>query len=348
MSFRALALACIAFSGGFCGKSARAAGAPPIVRVYVAGPEDAVSGARDAIQDRCARANVAVVVRDAAGADEALLAGSRAPGLADAYVDLRSGSPPRVVVVDAETRQDLERRSLPEGASLEISIETVAQVVCAAVESSLAARVAPAPTPKVTAERAPPVPARPGARWQTRATVFASATDFGVGARGGAGLGLGLSHGRSPVRLGGFVSAFGFPAADVASGGASASFGVLGVRTLPTLEWQLSNSVIAFTGVGIGFDWLRMSAERPPLGATAGPAGSAVDPMATGMLGLRVHLGRGVAALFALQADVNLLRHRYVSRTAEGSESFFEPSRVRPVGIAGLSLSLGGQEETRP
>ncbi|MEO6598974.1 MAG: hypothetical protein ABIQ16_03815, partial [Polyangiaceae bacterium] len=101
--------------------TAPAAGTPPIVRVYVAGPEQAVSGARDAIQDLCSRSNVAVVVRDAAGADEALLATSHAPGLAEAYVDLRPGTAPRVVVVDGESRKDLERRTLPEGASLEIS-----------------------------------------------------------------------------------------------------------------------------------------------------------------------------------------------------------------------------------
>ncbi|HEY3255587.1 MAG TPA: hypothetical protein VGJ91_16630, partial [Polyangiaceae bacterium] len=132
-----------------------AGGAPPIVRVYVAGSAEAVSGSREAIEDLCSRSNVAVVVRDAAGADEALLATEHAPGLAEAYVDLRPGTPPRVVVVDGESRQDLERRTLPEGASLEISIETMAHVVCAAVESSLAARNAvPAPPP------VPPAPAR--------------------------------------------------------------------------------------------------------------------------------------------------------------------------------------------
>jgi hypothetical protein len=123
---------------------------------------------------------------------------------------------------------------------------------------------------------------------------------------------------------------------------------VLGVRALPTLEWQVANSVIAFVGVGAGVDWLHLSAERPPPGTTAGTSGSSVDPIAAGMLGLRVHLGRGVAALFALDADVNLLRHRYVIRTDEGTQSFFEPARVRPVALAGISLSLGGDDEARP
>lgn len=102
---------------------------PPIVRVYVAGPPEAVSKSRDAVQDLCLHSNVAVIVRDAAGANEALLSTEHAPSLAEAYVDLRPGSPTRVVVVDGESRQDLERRTLPEGSSLEISIETVARSV---------------------------------------------------------------------------------------------------------------------------------------------------------------------------------------------------------------------------
>ncbi len=134
---------------------ALAGGTPPIVRVYVAGPPEAVTGSRDAVQDLCARSNVAVVVRDAAGADEALLAAKPAPGLAEAYIDLRPGTPPRVVVVDGETRQDLERRSLREGSSLEVSIETVARVVCSAVESSLAARAAAPPMLASLLRRAP-------------------------------------------------------------------------------------------------------------------------------------------------------------------------------------------------
>lgn len=322
--------------------------APPIVRVYVAGPEEAVSGARDAIQDRCSRANVAVVVRDAAGADEALLSGSRAPGLAEAYVDLRPGTPPRVVVVDAESRQDLERRSLPEGASLEISIETMAEVVCSAVESSLAARTSAPKPAESQVERAPPPKPAMGDHWQSRATVYASAADFGAGFRGGAGVALGLSQGHAPLRFGGFLGISGFPAADVENAGGAASFGLLGVRALPTLEWQVSNTVIAFVGVGAGLDWMRVSAERAPLGSTGGASNSAFDPMAAAMIGLRVHLGHGVAALLAFDTDLNLARHRYVTQTPEGAQSFFEPARIRPVALAGLSLSLGGQDEAHP
>ena len=324
-----------------------AAGTPPIVRVYVAGSSEAVSGSRDAIQELCSRSNVAVVVRDAAGADEALLATSRSPGLAEAYVDLRPGTPPRVVVVDAETRQDLERRTLPEHASLEISIETMAQVVCSAVESSLAARAAAPPTPARASEPASRPRPAPAERWESRASVFASAVNFGAGFRAGAGLALGVSASRAPVRLGSFFSVSGFPATDVEGAGGAASFGLFGARALPTLEWQVSSSVVGFAGVGLGADWVRIKSERPPPGAVSNSPGSTIDPMACGMLGLRLRVAHGVAALLALDADLDLARHRYLIESPDGTgQPFFEPNRVRPVALVGLSVSLGSSRET--
>ena len=321
-------------------QGAWAAAPPPIVRVYVAGPPEAVSGVRDAVQELCARSNVAVVVRDAAGADEALLSTSHAPGLAEAYFDLRPGAPPRVVVVDGVSRQDLERRNLPDDASLEISIETMAHVVCSAVESSLAARAA-TPVAKAREPEREPRPT-PRERWQTRATLFASAANFGAGFRGGAGLALGLNYGRAPWHFGSFLSVAGFPATDVEGAGGLASFGVFGARALPTLEWQASDSVVAFVGLGAGADWMRIASQRAPSGTVGAGPGTSVDPIAVGMLGLRLRIGRGVAALLALDADVDLARHRYVVQTAEGSQPFFEAARVRPVALAGLSVALDG------
>jgi len=332
--------------------AAYAAGAPPIVRVYVAGSPEAVSGSRDAIQDLCSRSNVAVVVRDAAGADEALLATSHAPGLAEAYVDLRSGTPPRVVVVDGETRQDLERRTLPEGVSLEISIETMAHVVCAAVASSLAARAA-APPPVVAGvkksaqaeTRQPDALSERAPRWQTRASLFASGANFGAGFRAGVGAGFGLNHGQAAWHFGGLLSLIGYPAAGVESAAGLASFGLLGVRALPLLEWQATPAVTAFAGVGGGVDWIQVSGERPPPGTSSSATTTVLEPIASGMLGLRLLLGRGVSMLLAFDTDVTLARHDYVVQTPEGTESFFQPARVRPMALAGLSLSLGGGSE---
>ncbi len=322
-------------------RMALAGGTPPIVRVYVAGPPEAVTGSRDAVQDLCARSNVAVVVRDAAGADEALLATKPAPGLAEGYVDLRPGTPPRVVVVDGVTRQDLERRSLPEGSSLEVSIETVARVICSAVESSLAARAAAAKARAAAPPSAPRVTDRASA-WQAHASLFTAIENFGAGFHGGGGGALSVTGGRSSVKPAIFASFAGYASADVkaADSDAQASFGLIGVRVLPMLEWQASSDVTACFGLGGGGDWIRVTAERAPPDGAVGGGSTALEAIGSAMFGARVRLSGTLSALFALDADVDLTRHSYVT-TSPGSAAFFEPSRVRPMGLAGLALSFG-------
>ena len=338
------------------------AATPPIVRVYVAGSAEAVRGARDAIEDRCARSDVAVVVRDAAGADEALLAQSPAPGLAQAYVDLRSGSAPRVVMVDGETRKDLERRSLPEDASLEISIETAAHVVCAAVESLLATRAAgppppppppaPPPTPVVAREEpeesAAPESLELGPKWSSRLDMFAAGANFGAGVQFGGGASFGLTHGHGALRFGALLSVAGYPSADVEAAGGVANVGVLGARVLPMLEWHATQVVTPFIALGGGADWIRVAAEHPPPGAVGQAPSTSADAIAAGMLGVRLRLASSVAALLALDADVALTRHSYVIETPQGSQSFFEPARVRPIALAGLSVALSGGARPSP
>jgi hypothetical protein len=317
--------------------------------VYVAGSAEALSGSRDAIQDQCARTNVAVVVRDAAGADEALLGQSPAPGLAEAYIDLRPGTAPRVVVIDAETRKDLERRTLPEGSSLEISIETMAHVVCAAVESSLATRaVAPPVTPERAPQSAAPRSLELGSQWDSQLGLFMIAANFGAGFRAGAGASAGLTHGTGTLRWGALMTVAGYPATDVEGAGGVASLATIGARLMPTVEWHANPALSAFLGLGGGADWVRVSARQPPPGAVGQSAGSSVDAVASAMLGARLHLGNGVAVLLALDADADLSRHRYVIQTPQGNQTFFEPARVRPVALAGLTVSLGGRSPSRP
>jgi hypothetical protein len=333
--------------------AARAASAdavPPIVRVYVAGAPEAVAGSRDAIQDLCSRSNVAIVVRDAAGADEALLATEPAPGLAEAYVDLRAGTPTRVVVVDGETHQDLERRTLPAGASLEISIETVARVLCSAVESSLAMRATASAHAAVVPAQLNAVPAPPRARprrldgeadWAPKMGIFGAVENFGAGFQGGAGAALSVTHGRSRLRAGALVTVAGYSSAEVEAASASASFGLIGVRLLPMLDWRVTSGVSAFAGAGGGGDWTRVTAERAPQGGEPNDVGSTLDPIASAMLGARLAISGNLEALFALDADLDITRHRYVIEAPEGSRSFFEPARLRSMALAGLSLSFG-------
>ncbi|HEY3254471.1 MAG TPA: hypothetical protein VGJ91_10995, partial [Polyangiaceae bacterium] len=165
------------------------------------------------------------------------------------------------------------------------------------------------------------------------------------GFRAGVGAGLGLNHGQARWHFGALFNLIGYPAAGVEGADGLASFGLLGVRALPLLEWQAMPDVTVFAGIGGGGDWIQISGERPPPGASSSATKTVLEPMASGMLGVRLLLGRGISTLFALDADVALASHRYVAQTAQGTEPFFEPSRVRPMALAGLSLSFGGSSE---
>jgi len=338
--------------------TARADNPPPIVRVYVAGSEAAVSGSRDAVQELCAHSNVAVVVHDAAGADEALLSTANERSLATAYVDLRPEMPARVVVVDGETHQELERRELPENTTLEISIETAAHIVCAAVDSSLAARVpppAPAPPASTVTARAPAVaPAPPSATpvrlpradgvpaWQASVALFAATEDFGAGFRGGMGGAISLLAVRGRLRGGGLITLQGYPVTNIESAAASAGFDSLGARVGPTVEWQLSPGASVFGALGIGFDRAELVAREAPPGAMAQPTPATTDGVAAGLVGARLQLSRALGFLLGVDADVALTRQRYVLGSAQGTQPFFQASRVRPVGILGLAWAFEG------
>jgi hypothetical protein len=124
-----------------------------------------------------------------------------------------------------------------------------------------------------------------------------------------------------------------------------ADFELVGVRAVPLLEWQAASPLTVFIGVGGGLDWIQVSGEQPPPGSMPSPPEQVLEPVATGSLGLRLTMGRGISALLAFDADVALTHHRYVVQTPEGNQPFFEPSRVRPMALAGLSLSLGGGSE---
>jgi hypothetical protein len=317
---------------------------PPIVRVYVAGSPEAVSGTRDAVQELCARSNVAVVVHDAAGADEALLATTPMRGLAEAYLDLRAGTPTRVVVVDGETRQDLERRVLPEGASLEMSIEIASHVVCAAVESSLAARAQAAAGHADRKRPGPPgeQPLSDVAAWDGRLTLFAAAENFGAGFRGGVGGALALTANRFRLRPGALLSISGCPSSDLEAVGGLATFGVVSARLMPMLEWQGSNVVSLFAAAGAGVDREGIEAESAPAGAVTRTPPATLVGVASGMLGVRLRFSRAVGLLLAVDADVALSRTHYVISTQHGSQTFFDPLRTRPVGLASLCVSFGG------
>lgn len=355
--------ACVLGAGFVLGmtEAARADEPPRIVRVYVAGSAEAVSGSRDAVQELCARSNVAVVVHDAAGADEALLSTANERSLAEAYIDLRPEMPARVVVVDGDTHQELERRNLPQNTTLEISIQTAAHIVCAAVDSSLAARVPPVPAPVVAApapvlapsalHRAstPPGPARPSDHgadralaWQSSIALFAATEDFGAGFRAGLGGSVSFLVGRGHVRGGGLITLQGYPGADVETNAASAGFESFGGRIGPMLEWQALHGASLFAALGLGADRSKLDAHQAAPGTVAQATPATTDGVAAGLIGVRLQLSQSAGILLGLDADVALSRRRYVLATDHGIQPFFQASRVRPLGLLGFSWSFDG------
>jgi hypothetical protein len=338
---------------------------PPIVRVFVAGSPDAVSGMRDALQDQCARPNLAVMVEDAASADAELLDTAHNPGLADAYVDLRPDNETRIVVVDGQTHEQLEGRTLGRAASLDVSIEIVAQVVCSAIDSTLAARAAaaavatakastPAPPPLMVAPQPQPnfivdgrarrseghAPSR-----RERASVawvgaYAVGADYGAGLQLGGGGVVGASVGSTAIRFGGALLVDGFPSLGLDRQGAQASLDLYGARLLPTLEWDARPQLNVFAGLGGGVDWLRVSTGNPPAGAAARTDASSVEPMLSSLLGAKLGLGLHVSAWLALGADLDLARHSWVNEASGAPALFYEAPRVRPVVLAGLAVTL--------
>jgi hypothetical protein len=319
---------------------------PPIVRVFVAGSPEAVAASRDAVQDLCAHANVAVIVRDAAGADEELLSNSHPRGLAEAYIDLRAGMPARVVVVDSETRENLERRTLPEASSLEMSIETSAHVVCAAVESAISARKA-REAARAAAPPEPPPKAEPkdsGGGIESRVSGFGIASDFGFGLVGGGGAAFGLRFGASTVRFGAMLPLFGYARGEVEQFGGETSFIVLSGRLLPTIDWQATRPVGFFAGIGGGVDWVHVEPELPPPGTLQGGKSELVEGIGSVLIGATANISENAGAFLTFGLDVAFTPHRYVIETPDGVSTFFEPSRVRPTAMLGAFFSFGGPD----
>lgn len=319
---------------------------PPIVRVFVAGSAEAVARSRDAVQQLCEHSNVAVIVRDAAGADDELLSTSHPPGLAEAYIDLREGMPARVVVVDSQTRDNLERRTLPEASSLEMSIETAAHVVCAAIESAISARS----SREAAAQKAPPAPAAPretktnGGSVESRVSAFGVISDFGFGLVGGGGAAFGLRFGASKVSFGLTLPVFGYARSEVERLGGETSYVVVSARLLPAVDWQVTRHIGLFTGLGVGADWVHVEPKLAPEGDVLRGGGKTFEAIGSALIGTTVNITQRAGALVTFGLDVDLTPHRYVIESSTGLSTFFEPSRVRPIAMAGAFFSFGGPD----
>jgi hypothetical protein len=138
-----------------------------VVRVYVAGPPQALARTRATLSELFARIRIDVVVEPAE--DDAALAGASKDSVARAFFDFRALSAPRVVLAPGTSGHELERRTLPGSASLEVSIEEASHVLYLAVESALEAREGSSPATDVPLES--PGGAAPGTAPAAAATA---------------------------------------------------------------------------------------------------------------------------------------------------------------------------------
>jgi hypothetical protein len=345
--------------------------ASDVVEVYVAGSAETVARARTTVQELLSRLDLPAIVRDAAGADEALLTGERTRAMVKAYIDLRSLDAPRVIVVDGRTREEVERRVLPASSSLETAVEASGHVLYMAVEGLVRTRAAerehrdavPAPArtnPAPPSPRAPPPPpvpvvaqtpdqdhsaASPSSRatWGVNGGLFGAVGSFGASqVMAGGGIGVDVAPRALAVRPGIGASVAAFAPDDVTGAGGVGSVSVFQGRVLPYIEWGATDVVALFVGAGVGIDNVRFSPSQPPPGAVAVGATTNTDFVVATELGAKLRLAETLSLVGGLGADVDPAPRRYVVDRGASRESVFAMGRVRPSLFIGLSVSFAG------
>ncbi|HVU02786.1 MAG TPA: hypothetical protein VHE30_13595 [Polyangiaceae bacterium] len=344
-----------------------------VVRVVVAGSQEAVVQVRESLSELLGRLGLDVVVR--AGADETVLH-PNPDALARAFVDLRTPTAARVVVLKGDSPQELERRTLPTAASQDLAVEEACHVLFMIVESSLHARDAarttsppeapsppgPAPAPAPPPEEpAKPPPEPPKPQEDDDGDVLpkdvlppkgpARGIDLTLGVFGGAtafsssralpGFGAGLDAGAryGSLRTSAMLSVRAFLPEEITRAGRRASLRAEAARLLVCAEWT-DERVSAGAALGGGLDRVTLAAGESSTSVESVGTESRVDPvLEAGALG-KVRLSRTASAFLHLALDVDLAPHRYVTEDSGQLTTFFAPSRFRPVGFLGVQFPL--------
>lgn len=145
---------CLLATAGIANAEER--GTPSAIRVFVAGPPEAVVRTRATVRELFSRIHLDAIVEPAT--DETALANAPSDVAARAFFDFRSLASPRVVLSPRAGNGDVERRMLPASSSLEVSVEEAAHILYSAVESSQNAREPSAAAAAATATAAASAP----------------------------------------------------------------------------------------------------------------------------------------------------------------------------------------------
>lgn len=355
-----------------------------LVEIHVEGDDLAVEKVRLVATELLSGVSMAPVVLS--GTAAAPRYSSSAEPFVRAYFDFRS-APPALVILDGSTSRELERRSLPENAELEASVESATHVLLMVVESmhdeqALVPEAAPplatehtahgaatpeqapaAPPSDATEVVAPPLLApetdqieepEPASASGERAVeldlgLVGRAIYFGEGwLLPGAGAGVDLRFERVRPVFGVSTTFAVHSPITLSYSGAAAKLSPLSLVLVPTVQADVATNTRALFGIGAGLTWFSLRTRGAP-GVSAGDSAGGVDPMLTGVVGLRVLLSSRVSLTMSGAFDYDPNPREFVAM--QGSERVvlaalpaFRPSLNL---LAAYSL-LGRSNSSRP
>jgi hypothetical protein len=326
-----------------------------VVRIQVDGDPDAISRTRAVASELFERLGVTSLVSGREPDFERM----EEPGrkvLARAYFDLRDPATPEIVVVDAETEREIVRRTLPESASLEISVEELTHVLYAVVEGLLQtarSRLADVPA-KVPAAPPPPAPETPRPEMaQPPARRSSGGPSLSVGAFGrlvsidsstilpGGGLALAGRSREDGLAYGGALMAAMHASNEIVFEAARGGVRPLSLRAYGTVSGPTESGVSLLLGLGGGVDLFRIESDSaPPDASTQGS--TVVDAILSSLLGAHIPIGGRVSLDAAFTLDLDLTPRRFVMEQGGRRTPLLELSRFRPAFVLGGSYSLVG------
>jgi len=357
-----LALGCLLFFAAPEAVASDARTSPHVVEIHVDGKPAAVAQTRSVATEILLRIPVMPVVL----AEDAVAPSYATPDepFVRAYFDFRSAAP-RLVIVDGKTQRELDRRVLPEGSSLETSVEAVTHVLYMVVESLLdesAPETPPSPEPApppvakppetsvpvATPEEAPepssPPPVRAGAFGLETGIFFRTLYLGGAHLSPGAGLALDLRADRSEPQVSvAFALALHTPI-EVALGGATARLQPFTAALLPSLQTELGKNVVGLFGAGASVTWFSLethAAEGASVASSAGSADVALDVTA----GLRFRLSSRIAMTLSGALEVGLAPRAFVGELGGERRVLAELPRLRPFVSLSATYSLLGPND---
>jgi hypothetical protein len=339
------------------------------VHIDVAGSQTAILATADTALELFARLHIIPTIRavdDVADTDRNRDPAGSGTMRIHAVIDLRSMSAPTVHVTETGSQGVLVRRVLPPSTSFDVTVESAAHIVYAAVDSLLRATetrsagpASPGGARAVSSTEADPstvaegMPRLQGLGLGVDVGIFLAVNAFeGPTPYYGAGANVELRARKPSPRLAVRMSATLYASAHHEVANVDAAIKAVSFRLVPTIEWLRTSTLAGVLGIGPGLDWFRVSPTPPPL--TVGQvrqSSSNLDPIVAAVVGARIRLGRALTLTLDLGLDLDCAPRRYVAAGGDNSVDLFAPSRFRPTFTAGLSFPVAGvtrsEEATR-